>query len=492
VLPRLTAARLGGAAVAGLLSVVALSPGGAGWLAWGALVPLFLALRGVSGRATIALVIVYSLVFGIGNSGPWLLPATAAYFDLGLGRAVVYLLPALVLTCAAHGLVLGLALWAGPRGPGAWSVLWTAAAWAVWESSRTHVFPYYPAAVLGLSQGPGSPVLQVASLGGVAAVSFVVVAWNVGLASLLHASAGPRGRRLAAAGAGLVAVLLALGWGVWLLAGAEEPFPAAADVIAVDVNAPRWSASTLEAYLAASEGAALARPTLLVWPENALTTDVEHDRAAWAALSAFVAAHETPLLTGGPGSAAIGGREMARFNSAHLLIPRRGMRSYHKRALVPLAESWPGVLGTPPAAFRSLDAGREATVFAVADTAFGVLICFEITDPAGARALARRGARFLVNLTNDVWFGAAAPHLAWAPVRAVETGLPVVRAANAGVSAVFDRFGRTLETSRPTDRPAFLATSIPPAAPTPYARFGDLFLAACLAMVVTGLLFRRP
>src|SRR6185295_13359696 len=103
---------------------------------------------------------------------------------------------------------------------------------------------------------------------------------------------------------------------------------------------------------------------------------------------------------------------------------------------VPFAERWPALLGAPPASLGVVEAGSGATLFRLApDTPFGVLICFEITAPDGARELAQRGARFLVNLTNDAWF-AAAPHLPWAAVRAVETGVPVVRAANHGVSAV--------------------------------------------------------
>jgi apolipoprotein N-acyltransferase len=191
------AVRFGGAAAAGLLSIVALGASGGGWLAWGALVPLFLALRGTAGRTTIALVIVYSLVFGVGNTGAWLLPAAAAYFDLGSGRAVAYILPVLVLFCAAHGLVLGLVLRIGPRRAGAASVVWIAAVWAVWESIRLHVFPYYPASVLALSQPPGAPALQVASLGGVAAVTFVLVACNAGLAGLLSRREAAGSRRAA-------------------------------------------------------------------------------------------------------------------------------------------------------------------------------------------------------------------------------------------------------------------------------------------------------
>jgi apolipoprotein N-acyltransferase len=359
--------------------------------------------------------------------------------------------------------------------------------WTCWETLRILVIPYYPAATFGLSQHAAIPVLQLASVTGVAGISFVVVAFNVGASSLVSPAGGRRRAAAALAGAALAAGTI--GWGAARVARAADPGPAGPRVVAVDIDATARSQSTLARYLAWSARWAATRPALLVWPESALVVDLEHDRATWTALDAFVATHGTPLLAGGPGSARRDGRGVERFNSAHLIVPGHGMRSYHKRGLVPFAERWPAFLGAPPADVESLDPGSEATVFPLGDTAFGVLICFEITDAAGARALARGGARFILNITNDAWFAGSArpPHLPWAAVRAVETGLPVVRAANAGPSVVFDRFGRPVVESRSHGEPSVLAATVPASSPTPYVRRGDVFLAACLAAVLAGL-----
>ena len=116
-----------------------------------------------------------------------------------------------------------------------------------------------------------------------------------------------------------------------------------------------------------------------------------------------------------------------------------------------------------------------------------MLICFEIADSRDARTLASRGAAFIVNPTNDAWFyRSGAPHLPWAVARAVETGLPVVRAANAGVSAVFDPFGHEIAAGSSAGLPSVLAVSLPAAAPSFYSRTGDWFLLICLALVLTG------
>jgi apolipoprotein N-acyltransferase len=483
-----TAGRLAGAILAAVASVLALSVAGLAWIAWGGLVPLFVALDGAPKRVTVALATVYALVLGLGSVGPWLAPAIAAYFELDRLRAIAYTLPALALLSAAHGVGLGVMLLARPRRTGMWDVLWCGALWTCWEAVRTFVFPYYPAASLALSQHATLPALQVASVGGIAGVTFLLAACNVGLASLL-----PRSPRTGA-GSGRVGAVLtgvglaagAVGWGLFRLSTepAARPGP---EVVAVDVDAPNEAASTLERYLAASEEAAAARPSLLIWPESALTVDVEHDHAAWTVLDRFIETHATALLTGGPGVLRRSEGDLARFNSAHLLVPGHGMRSYHKRGLVPFAERWPALLGSPPPGLASLDAGSDATVFRLGSDAFGVLICFEITNGAAARALVRNGADFIVNLTNDAWFVAGAPHRPWAQVRAVETGLPVLRAANAGTSALFDGFGRELRESAPSGGPTLFTVQVPRGAPTPYARAGDVFLAACVAALLTGL-----
>ena len=477
--------RLAWAALAGALGVLALRPEGPAWLAWGALVPFFVALRGARAAETFAIAITYALVLGVGGLTPWLSRAAAAYFDIDPGRALAYTLLFLVPIFTAHGALLGTVLLGRPRRPGPADVLWCAAAWAAWDALRTAVFPRFPGAVLALSQHAAVPVLQVASVCGVAGISFVLVAFNAGLASAVPGA--PGGRSALAVATGIAVAAAAGAWGMWRVAtGTIAPSVPGPRVAAIDLNAARAAASTLDGYVAASAAAAAARPALFIWPESALTMDPEHDRSAWATLTRFVEGHGTPLLAGGPGSVR-SSAGLAHFNSAHLLSPAHGMRSYHKRGLVPFAERWPAILGDPPRGVIDLDAGDDATVFDLGESAFGVLICFEITDGAAARALARRGARFLVNLTNDAWFaGSAAPHLAWAAVRAVETGLPVVRAANAGVSAVFDRFGRRVAVSRADGGPSVLTADIPGGVPSPYARAGDVFLAACLAAVLAG------
>src|SRR3989442_4724261 len=156
--------RLAAALASAALSIAALAPHGPGWLAWGALVPLFVALRDAPARETVGIVIVYALALGVGSLAPWLAPAAAAYFELGAAPALAVVLAFLVGIFALHGAFLGAILAARPRRVGGVQVLWCGAAWAVWDAARTAVFPRFPGAILALSQHAAIPLLQVASV----------------------------------------------------------------------------------------------------------------------------------------------------------------------------------------------------------------------------------------------------------------------------------------------------------------------------------------
>jgi len=107
-------------------------------------------------------------------------------------------------------------------------------------------------------------------------------------------------------------------------------------------------------------------------------------------------------------------------------------------------------------------------------------VCFEIADADAMRDLARRGADFLVNPTNDSWFPStgALPHVVWARVRAVEAGLPIVRVANAGPSGIIDATGAWVPVEHPT--PQSFRGHVPPSAtPAPFARLRNAPTLAC-------------
>jgi apolipoprotein N-acyltransferase len=121
---------------------------------------------------------------------------------------------------------------------------------------------------------------------------------------------------------------------------------------------------------------------------------------------------------------------------------------------------------------------------------FGPLICYEAIFPSAVLAPGER-PRWLVNVTNDAWYGNTPgpyQHFLQARVRAVEEGLPLVRAANSGISAIVDGYGRIVA-SLPLDAVGVIDATLPTVlATTLYARFGDLLLIAMLSLTAFSII----
>ena len=117
------------------------------------------------------------------------------------------------------------------------------------------------------------------------------------------------------------------------------------------------------------------------------------------------------------------------------------------------------------------------------ETRLGVLICYEVIFPQISRETVRRGAQVLMNLTNDAWYGDTGgpyQHLEIARWRAIEFRIPLVRAANTGISAIFDATGQ--ECGRlALNTAGFLTCSVRPMSYLSfYAKYGDLFAWLCV------------
>lgn len=255
----------------------------------------------------------------------------------------------------------------------------------------------------------------------------------------------------------------------------------------------------------ASEGApegtgekpgALDDVTHLIWPESAFPFILTDEPAALAAIAELLPANTT-LITGA--ARAQGTVRPRDFYNSIFVIGEDGtiLDAYDKVHLVPFGEylplrPWLEALGIEnltrvPNGF--VPGFRRRPMTAAGAPPFSPLICYEIAFPGEVVDAAQRPG-WLLNLTNDAWFGATSgpyQHLHQARVRAVEEGLPVVRAANTGISAVIDARGRVRGSIALGDM-GTLDSALPAAgAPTVYARFGDVPLAAGLLAVLAVL-----
>lgn len=260
---------------------------------------------------------------------------------------------------------------------------------------------------------------------------------------------------------------------------------------------------------------------LVLVPETAIPMYVEaipsYGHAGWPRFDRWALdlseRLEADVLWGAIGSRDHGGGDFDYFNSAFLTRPGEGrVARYDKRFLVPIVERVPFL---PPEWFRMLPNfggfgvgawGRPLAVDTSAGAAsFGVMICYESIFSPLARHYRRNGADFLVNITNDAWFGrdtwwsrssALYQHPAHLVMRAIETRMGVARSANTGVSEIVDPLGRVSHATELFEPAAFVADVATTDGRTVYVRFGDTVgwgsaLAAIFGLLAAILAARR-
>ena len=323
----------------------------------------------------------------------------------------------------------------------------------------------------------------------------------------------------------LLAALPVLGWRGWAAGGltlavwagaglwrisAPEPPPTGAVAVLVQGNvfqSQKWdratAMTTFRRYLSLSaEGvaAAGARPSVVIWPETASVFLLQSDQGAREAIAQAIAPARGAIIgsltfrNGTPSNAP--GNEP--FNSMVALRPDGSVAGiYDKWHLVPFGEyapSWvPLAIQLVPGQFGF---GRgPATLRIPGLPPFGGLICYEAIFPAEVVDEADR-PDWMVNITNDAWFGNSTgprQHLVAARMRTVEEGLPLMRAANTGITAGFDARGHELG-RLPMRIPGELTLPIPGKRPsTAFSRWGLVMpgLLAC-ALVGAALIRRVP
>jgi len=426
-----------------------------------------------------------------------------------------------------------------------WSrrVLWSfagAAAWVALEMVRGRLFSGFPWNPLGASQFQLVPLIQIASVTGVYGVSFLVV-W----VSLSLFSAGRmifRRPALRMAWPAEIALPLVVVMALFVFGFArinkQNPPGATLRITLVQPSIPQaliWdpnaNTNRFRQLLELSERALTNQTDLLIWPEAAVP---EFDEASYAAITNLARTHHLWLICNADDARwrpnAKGKDDFDVFNAAFLFDPDGHFKNvYHKQKLVVFGEYIPLVRWLPfikwftpiPGSFAS---GTNAVPFELerrapsrlevqlgtnqAETVpsapnrvkTSTLICFEDMFPELAREYVQDDTDFLVNLTNDGWFGDSAEqwqHAAGGVFRAVENGVPLVRCCNNGVTCWMDATGRMREILKDQNGSVYgvgaMTIDLPllqpgeKRAPTFYNQHGDWFGWLCVG--VTGILF---
>jgi apolipoprotein N-acyltransferase len=239
--------------------------------------------------------------------------------------------------------------------------------------------------------------------------------------------------------------------------------------------------------------------THVIWPETAVPYFLSRQPDLRGVLARAAPAGGA-LLTGAPRMSEQGGGRVFHNSLVALGPDGRTLGSYDKVHLVPFGEYVPlrQYLPLPKLTQGASDFtpgdGHDALEIESLPP-FSVLICYEAIFPDEVVKPGTRPA-WLLNVTNDAWFGVSSgphQHLASARLRAIEQGMPLVRAANTGISAIVDPWGRTLK-RLDLQRVGILDGPLPQAIQgrTPYARFGDLpILLLSFGVLAIGLILRR-
>jgi apolipoprotein N-acyltransferase len=410
-----------------------------------------------------------------------------------------------------------------------WSrrTLWSlsgAVVWVALEMVVARIFGGFPWNLLGSSLYRMAPLIQVATVTGVYGVSFLIVWTSLSFLSaavrLLRAPA-MRSVWLAEIFLPILTVAILFAFGSHRMMRGQIS-TRTLKVGFVQPSIPQtliWDESKdderFQDLLQLSEQALTNKVDLLLWPEAAVPKKMRYDEETYKAVTGLARKHHVWMIIGAddmkarPGAKSV--EDVDFYNSSFLINPEGRIAGiYRKRALVifgeyiPLEHVLPLFKWFTPAQ-GSFTPGERAIPFEL-DTLqikTSVLICFEDTFAHLAREYVEPDTDFLVNLTNNGWFGEGAAqwqHAATALFRAVENGRPLLRCANNGLTCWVDEYGRIRQIFRDAQGtiygPGYMISEVPllssgeHRAATFYNLHGDVFGWSCVAITVFMLISR--
>jgi len=476
------------------------------FLAWFALIPLLFSIQNqtlgaVARRGFFAGMIFY--FFGLNwvtntliNYGN--IPKSLSFLILGLLAA--YLSFYISLFCVLT------VKWS--RGKPVYFFLLAPLIWTSLEYLRsTHMTFGFSWMGLGYSQFQTLSIIQPAEITGIYGISALIVLVNAALHCLLNTwifniSSSDKWR-MPSRVIGVTALVFGLWvvWGNWALKRTQSQIDLSPNIRIGLAQGNieqhlKWKKSyqqaTMEFYKELTLEAAKKKPELIVWPEATTPFYYGLDPIGTKYVQDLARITGIPLLFGSPYKENVDGK-IVDYNRAFLISSQgKTVDVYDKMHLVPFGEFVPFrralfFVEKMVEIIGDFGFGKRATVFELNSNRFGVSICYEIIFPDLVRQPVKNGAEYLVNITNDAWFGRSAAsyqHISIAALRAVENRTPIIRAANTGVSGIIDATGKLRNTTQLFTREFVISEITPNKGPrTFYSQFGDIFSYLCLVLV---------
>jgi apolipoprotein N-acyltransferase len=398
-------------------------------------------------------------------------------------------------------------------------------AWISYDFSHSLSEFSFPWITLGNSQAYDLPRIQIAEYTSVYGLSFLVLAFNV-VGFVLVTKLATRGWTFRSRAALVCAALLAILYiGPWLYGEARMQHfthDAGIDTVNVGIVQPnvdpfdKWTkrSEQMPTLLAYTEKLAREKTDLVVWPETAIPLFILQPQYSGylGSVRSILDSLRVSLLTGLPSvfyydslnapitaqKSLTPGMYYEEFNSTAAFVPGQPVVPvFRKVVLVPFAERIPYA-----ETFRFLieplkwnvgigmwGIGKDTIVFSAPlrnghVVRFSSVICYESVYPDFVRQFVKRGAQFLVIITNDSWWGntsGAYQHVSYASFRAVENRRWIVRSANGGISGLIDPTGKIHDETKLYSLATIHGTIVSRDGMTFYARHGDIFAILCVA-----------
>ena len=482
----------------GILLALAFPPLEVSLLAWIGMVPILLVINKTHPRAGF----LYAYLTGI------------VFFALNLYWLVNVSVPGMILLIAYLAIFFGLfglvTVYALRSSVDLFVIPF---AWVLLEYVRSHLFTGFAWSLIGYSQYKTMNLIQIADFAGTYGVSFLIITFNIAIFALISRNK----RRVAFMIATLFLLILATIYSIYRL----DNFHISGNprIGVVQGNVPqrnKWDQTfakeILEKYTGLTKEAAKENPAFIIWPETSYPYLVEGSTQSAQEIDALAAETKIPILAG-----FVCEMDEKYYNSAALFLGNgSASQIYRKTHLVPFGEYIPfeqiisflrNFIDKP---IGNYSKGKMHTLFPfkfiITDNTynirtrrinfydFGVLICFEDVFPYISRTFVKKGANFLVNITNDAWFGktaAAKQHMQASVFRAIENRVPVIRAANTGISCFIDYTGKVISKVEVDSQNLFIegydVQNINMCVERSfYTQYGDIFIA--LALLITLLI----
>ncbi len=477
------------------LQAVAFPPWDQTWAAWIALVPFLHVVTSLEPRRAAWAGLLFGTV-GMWAVAYWVPVALSVYWGQPLWFGVLFSLGASIVFAGSYSAgFAACAAWATRRTLGVARVGLLACLWVAWDFLRAHLLTGDPWLLLGYTLAPSPRLAQLADLGGVYTLAFLVLFVNASFLEAARTRGGSAVRVLATAAA---LVIVSSVYGSIRLSSplADGPTTELAIIQGNNPIGSKWSSAFygegLERYLRLSARASRdGDPAVLIWPESAVTFFLAHEPAYLRSITRLLEATKTELIVGSPHyEPSPDGGEPDFYNSAFYLDQTgKVAQRYDKAHLLPFAEYFPlrtiEILRRQFERVRTFTPGDGTTLLETPHGRVAVAICFEAIYPEIIREQMNRGAELLVNLSNDAWLGAGpgpAQHLSMVVLRAIENRTWVVRSTTTGVSAVIDPHGTVRAATTPDAEEILAATVVASSGSSPYRRLGDAFAYLCLAL----------